>query len=71
MTNKDPNLDPGDPNDTVIRYNLYEMQTTGWEIVEIDGNKCDNIIKEVSQHYMNILLENGVSPDRIKLVRVQ
>ena len=67
---KDPNLDPGDPNDTVKRYNLYELQTTGWEIVEIDGEVCANLTKESSQHWMQVLLDSGTAPDRIKVNRV-
>ncbi len=67
---KDPNLDPGDPNDTVKRYNLYELQTTGWEIVEIDGEVCANLTKETCNHWMQILLDSGTAPDRIKVNRV-
>lgn len=68
--NKDIASDPGDPNDTVKRYTLYEMQTSGWAIVEIDGEVCANLTKEASQHWMQILLDNGVSPDRIQVKRV-
>lgn len=61
---------PVDPNDTVKRYNLYEMQTTGWEIVEIENEVCSNLTKETCNHWMQIMLDNGCSPDRIKVVRV-
>ena len=67
---KEQNIPPVDPTDTVKRYTLYEMQTSGWEIVEIDGKVCANLTKESSQHWMQIMLDNGCSPDRIKLVRV-
>ena len=67
---KEKNIPPVDPTDTVKRYTLYEMQTSGWEIVEIDGEVCANLTKESSQHWMQIMLDNGCSPDRIKLVRV-
>ena len=67
---KEENIPPVDPTDTVKRYTLYEMQTSGWEIVEIDGEVCANLTKESSQHWMQIMLDNGCSPDRIKLVRV-
>ena len=65
-----PNIDPGDPNDTVKRYTLYEMQTSGWEIVEIDGEVCANLTKETCNHWMQILLDSGTAPDRIKVNRV-
>ena len=61
---------PVDPNDTVKRYNLYELQTTGWEIVEIDGEVCANLTKETCNHWMQILLDSGTAPDRIKVNRV-
>ena len=67
---KEQNIPPVDPTDPVKRYTLYEMQTTGWEIVEMDGEVCANLTKESSQHWMQTLLDNGVSPDRIKLQRV-
>ena len=70
MTPNNPNIDPGDPTDTVMRYNLYEMQTSGWELAIINDVPCNNLTKEVSKHYMQILLDNGVSPDRIKVQRV-
>lgn len=63
-------IPPVDPNDTVKRYNLYELQTTGWEIVEIDGEVCANLTKESSQHWMQVLLDSGTAPDRIKVKRV-
>ena len=69
--NKDIASDPGDPNDTVKRYTLYEMGTTGLEPAVIDDAKCENLTKEVCNHYMQILLDNGVSTDRIKVKRVQ
>ena len=70
MTTPKREIPPVDPNDTVKRYNLYELQTTGWEIVEIDGEVCANLTKEVSQHYTQILLDSGTAPDRIKVQRV-
>ena len=63
-------IPPVDPNDTVKRYNLYELQTTGWEIVEIDGEVCANLTKETCNHWMQILLDSGTAPDRIKVNRV-
>ena len=69
MTKETP-IPPVDPNDPVKRYTLYEMQTSGWEVVEIDGEVCANLTKEASQHWMQIMLDNGCSPDRIKLKRV-
>ena len=69
MTPK-PELHPRDPNDNVPRYALYEMQTSGWELAIINDVPCNNLTKEVSKHYMQILLDNGVSPDRIKVQRV-
>ena len=68
--NKDTASDPGAPNDTVKRYTLYEVQTTGLEPAVIDDAKCENLTIEVCNHYMQILLDNGVSPDRIKVKRV-
>jgi len=58
------------PTDDVKRYNLYELQTTGWEPAIIDGEQCINLTKEVSKHYTQILLDSGTSPDRIKVQRV-
>ena len=52
--NKDTASDPGDPNDTVKRYTLYEVQTTGLEPAVIDNAKCENLTKEVCNHYMQI-----------------
>ena len=52
------------------RYNLYTLDTTGWEIVVLEEQPCENLTKEVSQHFTQILLQNGVSPDRIKVKRV-
>ena len=69
MTTKDPNKDVP-PNDGVKRYNLYELQTTGWEPAVIDDEQCVNLTKEVSQHYTQILLDSGTAPDRIKVQRV-
>ena len=67
---KEQNIPPVDPTDTVKRYTLYEMGTTGLEPAVIDDTQCVNLTKEVCNHYMQILLDNGVSPDRIKVKRV-
>ena len=69
MTPK-PELHPRDPNDNVPRYALYEMQTTGWQIVEIEQEVCNYLTKENVQHFQQLMLDNGCSPDRIKVVRV-
>ena len=69
MNPKDPNLEVP-PVDDVKRYNLYELQTTGWEPAIIDGEQCINLTKETSKHYTQILLDSGTAPDRIKVKRV-
>tara|TARA_B100000123_G_C25546942_1_gene347816 strand:+ start:44 stop:256 length:213 start_codon:yes stop_codon:yes gene_type:complete len=69
MNPKDPNLEVP-PADDVKRYNLYELQTTGWEPAIIDGEQCINLTKEISKHYTQILLDSGTAPDRIKVKRV-
>ena len=69
MNPKDPNIEVP-PSDGVKRYTLYEVQTTGLEPAVIDDTQCVNLTKEVCNHYMEILLDNGVSPDRIKVKRV-
>ena len=69
MNPKDPNIEVP-PSDGVKRYTLYEVQTTGLEPAVIDNAKCENLTKEVCNHYMQILLDNGVSPDRIQVKRV-
>jgi len=47
------------------RYSVSESGTTGWEIVET------NLTKEDAMKYYNALLNDGVSPDRIKVTRIQ
>ena len=69
MNPKDPNIEVP-PSDGVKRYTLYEVQTTGLEPAVIDDTQCVNLTKEVCNHYMQILLDNGVAPDRIKVKRV-
>ena len=64
-----PEEDRNNP-DEPMRYNLYELGTEGWEIANANGAPCQNLTKEVNQHYMQMMLDNGVSPDRIKVVRV-
>ena len=70
MNPKDPNTEVP-PSDDVKRYNLYELQTTGWEPAVIDDQQCINLTIEVSKHYTQILLDSGIAPDRLKLQRVQ
>ena len=70
MNPKDPNTEVP-PSDDVKRYNLYELQTTGWEPAVIDDQQCINLTKEVSKHYTQILLDSGIAPDRLKPQRVQ
>ena len=64
-----PEEDRNNP-DEPPRYNVYELCTDGWEVVNIDDELCENLVKEVSQQKMQMMLDNGVSPDRIKVVRV-
>lgn len=47
------------------RYMVSESGTTGWELVET------NLTKEQATNYYNALLNDGVSPDRIKITRIQ
>ena len=47
------------------RYSVSEAGTTGWEIVE------SNMTKEQAMTYYNALLNDGVSPNRIKVTRIQ
>lgn len=47
------------------RYSVSEAGTTGWEIVE------SNMTKEQAMNYYNALINDGVSPDRIKVTRTQ
>ena len=69
--NPAPDIDPdGNTPDEPPRYNLYTLDTTGWEIVVIDDQRCEKITKEVSQHFTQVMLDNGCSPDRIKVKRV-
>ena len=50
--NSKPSVDPSaNTPDEPPRYNLYTLDTTGWEIVVIDDQRCENITKEVSQHF--------------------
>lgn len=78
MSNVTVNNTPNDPRspedrnnpDEPMRYNLYELVTEGWELANVDGQPAQNLTKEVSRHYMQLLLDNGVSPDRIQLKRV-
>ena len=69
--NSKPSVDPSaNTPDEPPRYNLYTLDTTGWEIVVIDDQRCENNTKEVSQHFSQVMLDSGVSPDRIKVKRV-
>ena len=63
---------PEDRNnpDEPMRYNLYELNTEGWELAIIEGEPAQMLTKEVSRLYMQMMLDNGVSPDRIQLKRV-
>lgn len=56
--------------DEPMRYNLYELNTEGWELAIIEGEPAQMLTKEVSRHYMQLMLDNGISPDRIQLKRV-
>ena len=47
------------------RYSVSESGTTGWELIE------SNLTKEDAMKYYNALLNDGVSPDRIKITRIQ
>ena len=47
------------------RYSVSEAGTTGWEIVE------SNMTKEQAMNYYNALINDGVSPNRIKVTRTQ
>ena len=47
------------------RYKIEEECTTGWEEIKT------NLTKEECQKFYNSLLNDGVSPDRIKITRVQ
>ena len=70
--NNTDNRPPEDRNnpDEPMRYNLYELNTEGWELANIEGEPAQMLTKETSKHYMQLLLDNGVSPDRIQLKRV-
>ena len=64
-----PEEDRNNP-DEPMRYNLYELSTEGWELSNIEGLPAQNLTKEVSRRYMQMMLDNGISPDRIQLKRV-
>ena len=68
MNPKDPNLEVP-PADDVKRYNLYELQTTGWEPAIIDGEQCINLTKEISKHY-TCLLYTSPSPRDVSRSRM-
>jgi hypothetical protein len=46
-------------------YKIEEQKTTGWELVE------SNLTKESAQDRYDALLNDGVSPKRIKVTRIQ
>lgn len=47
------------------RYKIEEECTTGWEEIKT------NLTKEECEKFYNSLLNDGVSPDRIKIIRIQ
>jgi len=49
------------------RYKLLELMTEGWEQIDEDAN---NMTKEQCDKKLNDYLGNGVSPQRLKVVRV-
>ena len=46
-------------------YKIEEQVTTGWEIIET------NLTKEECKEQYNALIGDGVSPQRIKITRIQ
>lgn len=46
-------------------YKIEEETTTGWELIE------SNLTKESTQKRYDALINDGVSPKRIKVTRIQ
>ena len=46
-------------------YKIEEEKTTGWELIE------SNLTKESTQKRYDALINDGVSPKRIKVTRIQ
>ena len=46
-------------------YKIEEQVTTGWEIIET------NLTKEECKEQYNALIGDGVSPQRIRITRIQ
>ena len=54
--------DTPEPNQ---RYSVSESVTTGWEV------RKTNLTKEEASDYYKALLNEGISPDRLKITRIQ
>ena len=49
------------------RYQLLELMTEGWEQIDVDAN---NMTKAQCDQKLKDYIGNGVSPQRLKVVRV-
>ena len=49
------------------RYQLLELVTTGWEQIDVDAT---NMTKEECDSKLRDYIGDGVSPQRLKVVRV-
>lgn len=47
------------------RYRVEELTTQGWELADIDTK---NLTRDDAKRVMNNLLNDGLSPDRIRAV---
>ena len=52
---------------SIKRYKLLELATTGWEQIDVDAN---NMTKEECDAKLRDYIGDGVSPQRLKVVRV-
>ena len=48
------------------RYKILELVTTGWELRE----DCNNLPKDECDQRLRFFIDNGISPKRLKVVRV-
>ena len=53
--------------DPKARYQLLELVTTGWEQIDVDAT---NMTKEECDSKLRDYIGDGVSPQRLKVVRV-